>query len=148
MKQLGKGCSKCSSLAMLWGLGGSREGETDYHFIKASSDCMRVCGLRMKMPPGQWKKWETIWLLFRGDYKCKNFSPWQNRGQFLFYSYFCRSASYYPTAQTVVFLHEKLEWKNYFQNTSREDEDRNRSPRHRLNTDEVTAKYDAEVASE
>lgn len=67
MKQLGKGCSKCSSLAMLWGLGGSREGETDYHFIKASSDCMGVCGLRMKMPPGQWKKWETIWLLFREE---------------------------------------------------------------------------------
>lgn len=66
MKQLGKGCWWCYSLAM-GDLGGSKEEETGYHFIKAPSDCTGVHGLGMKMPPGQRQKWKTSWLLFREE---------------------------------------------------------------------------------
>lgn len=97
MKQPGKGCWKSYSLVT----GSSSEGETDYHFITAPPDWTGMHGLGMKMPPGQCKKWETSWLLFREEINnFKNFLPWQKKGEFFFYSHFYESASYHPMAQT------------------------------------------------
>ena len=148
MAQLGQGWWRCYSLAMVWGLGSSREGETDYCFIKAPSDCTSVHGLGMKMPPGQWQKWETSWLLFREKIINIRISYHDRRED---NSYFTatsvgqlvttqqlRQRSYIPAWQAWV-------KKTYFHNTSRGNRYRNGSPRHRLNTgiaDEMTSEYE------